>query len=163
MSRVLCIFEYKGNIACKSNCITNWCDGIRWKRWNKRRNWYIPTKRITGYDSSNIYSTTLIMVLIPQVSHTPFWVSGFQNVLKLSYSRWPSDAICRHSSGSTLPWQQGSWGPHGAHLGPTGPRWAPCWPHEPCYLGLRCVTAPSHYMKLWCYRKFHSNSQRPEI
>ena len=24
---------------------------------------------------------------------------------------------------------------HGAHLGPTGPRWAPCWPHEPCYLG----------------------------
>ena len=28
------------------------------------------------------------------------------------------------------------WGQHGAHLGPTGPRWAPCWPHEPCYLGL---------------------------
>ena len=23
----------------------------------------------------------------------------------------------------------------GAHLGPTEPRWAPCWPHEPCYLG----------------------------
>ena len=33
------------------------------------------------------------------------------------------------------PWQQGSWGQHGAHLGPTGPRWTPCWPHEPCYLG----------------------------
>ena len=31
--------------------------------------------------------------------------------------------------------RQGSWGQHGAHLGPTGPRWAPCWPHEPCYLG----------------------------
>ena len=28
-----------------------------------------------------------------------------------------------------------SWGQHGAHLGPVGPRWAPCWPHEPCYLG----------------------------
>ena len=25
---------------------------------------------------------------------------------------------------------------HGAHLGPVGPRWAPCWPHEPCYQGL---------------------------
>ena len=24
-----------------------------------------------------------------------------------------------------------TWGPHG----PTGPRWAPCWPHEPCYVG----------------------------
>ena len=26
-------------------------------------------------------------------------------------------------------------GQHLAHLGPTGPRLAPCWPHEPCYLG----------------------------
>ena len=24
---------------------------------------------------------------------------------------------------------------HGAHLEPTGSRWAPCWPHELCYLG----------------------------
>ena len=24
---------------------------------------------------------------------------------------------------------------HGANMGPTGPRWAPCWPHELCYLG----------------------------
>ena len=26
-------------------------------------------------------------------------------------------------------------GLHGAHLGTTGPRWAPCWPHEPYYQG----------------------------
>ena len=26
-------------------------------------------------------------------------------------------------------------GQHGTHLGPTGPRWAPCWLHELCYLG----------------------------
>ena len=32
-----------------------------------------------------------------------------------------------------------SWGQHGAYLGPTGPRWAPCWPHEPCYLGYGLV------------------------
>ena len=31
-------------------------------------------------------------------------------------------------------------GPTWAHLGPTGPRWAPCWPHELCYLG-RCPAA----------------------
>ena len=24
---------------------------------------------------------------------------------------------------------------HGAHLGPVGPRWAPCSPHEPYYQG----------------------------
>ena len=35
-----------------------------------------------------------------------------------------------------LPRLQGSWGQHGAHLGTTGPRWAPCWLHEPCYLGM---------------------------
>ena len=35
-----------------------------------------------------------------------------------------------------LGYQQGSWDQHVAHLGPTGPRWAPCWPHELCYLGL---------------------------
>ena len=34
-----------------------------------------------------------------------------------------------------LPWWQASWDQHGAHLGPTGPRWAPCWPHASCYLG----------------------------
>ena len=33
------------------------------------------------------------------------------------------------------PRQQSSWGQHGAHLGPVSPRWAPCWPHEPCYQG----------------------------
>ena len=30
----------------------------------------------------------------------------------------------------------------GAHLGPTGPRWAPCWPHELCYLG--CFSCQHH-------------------
>ena len=36
-------------------------------------------------------------------------------------------------------WEQGSWGQHGAHLGPKGPSWAACWPHEPCYLGYHSV------------------------
>ena len=31
--------------------------------------------------------------------------------------------------------KQSSWGQHGTHLGPTGPSWAPCWPHESCYQG----------------------------
>ena len=33
------------------------------------------------------------------------------------------------------PRNQSSWGQHGTHLGPVGPRWAPCWPHEACYQG----------------------------
>ena len=34
--------------------------------------------------------------------------------------------------GPTWDPKQGSWGQHGTHLGPVGPRWAPCQPHEPC-------------------------------
>ena len=34
--------------------------------------------------------------------------------------------------------------PAWAHLGPTGPRWAPCWPHEFCYLGI----CSQNYIKL---------------
>ena len=47
-------------------------------------------------------------------------------------------------------------GQHVAHLGPTGPRWAPCWPHELCYLGIVTYISRLHqYMssstsaKLW--------------
>ena len=37
-------------------------------------------------------------------------------------------------------------GQYGDHLGPTGPRWVPCWPLELCYLGsLRILV----YMCLW--------------
>ena len=39
----------------------------------------------------------------------------------------PSHSLC-------IPWLRGSWAQHGAHLAPTGPRWALCWQHEPCYL-----------------------------
>ena len=37
----------------------------------------------------------------------------------------------------SIPREQGSWGQHGAHLGPVSPRWAPYWPREPCYQGLQ--------------------------
>ena len=37
------------------------------------------------------------------------------------------------------PREQSLWGQHGAHMGPVGPRWAPCWPHEPCYQGSHAV------------------------
>ena len=33
-------------------------------------------------------------------------------------------------------------GQHGAHLGPVGPRWALCWPHEPCYQGYYAMISP---------------------
>ena len=41
-----------------------------------------------------------------------------------------------------IPWQQGLWSQHGAHQGPIGPRWVPCWVHRPCYLGDHFVIGP---------------------
>ena len=37
---------------------------------------------------------------------------------------------------------------HRAHLGPVGPRWAPCWPHEPCYQGLYFSLASSNTLEV---------------
>ena len=46
------------------------------------------------------------------------------------------------------PWWQGSWGPHGTYMGPTGPRWAPGEPQvspmnfaiwdDPTFVEMRC-------------------------
>ena len=47
-----------------------------------------------------------------------FWTHDIPSKLSQYHPRW-----------------QSSWGQHGAHLGPVGPRWAPCWRHEPCYQG----------------------------
>ena len=47
-----------------------------------------------------------------------------------SFLQAASSAI--NSPLTCLPREQGSLGQHG---GPTEPRWAPCWPHELCYLG----------------------------
>ena len=48
-------------------------------------------------------------------------------------------------------------GPTWAPLGPTGPRWAQCWPHELCYLGLLIPawdTCFSHQSPHIFYAKF---------
>ena len=47
-----------------------------------------------------------------------------------------------------IPWYQGSWGQHGADLGPTGPRWAPYGPHELCYLGP--LVQNIDFLTKWC-------------
>ena len=46
--------------------------------------------------------------------------------------------------------------PTWAHLGPVGPKWAPCWPHEPCYQGCACQWIYSIYQPCWIpFRHIH--------
>ena len=45
------------------------------------------------------------------------------------------DTVIWGSSHHHIPDSKVHGGLHGTHLGPTGPRWVPCRPHEPCYHG----------------------------
>ena len=47
--------------------------------------------------------------------------------------------------------KQGSWGLHGAHLGPTGARGAPCWPHKLCYQGYCHFNAETLFLLIMWY------------
>ena len=51
----------------------------------------------------------------------------------------------------------------GAKMGPTGPRWAPCWPHELCYLGNASFNTFSfvrYHFEVWCDLVIHHGTSR---
>ena len=69
----------------------------------------------------------------------PLWIKkalhiGIKRLLAVRFK--PRPQAVRLGIKMIVPREQSSWGQHGAHLGPVGPRWAPCWPHEPCYQGI---------------------------
>ena len=51
---------------------------------------------------------------------------------------------------------------HGVNLGPTGPRWASCWPHWLCYLGRIISTMGFHVLIRWHLYVPHPQWLRPE-
>ena len=70
------------------------------------------------------------------------------------------------SKGKVHRWQN-SWGQHGAHLGPVGPGWAPCWPHAggPWFsdLGLIDPVAAKWPWRKTKPKKHHSTIKRQTI
>ena len=46
---------------------------------------------------------------------------------------------------------------HGAYLGPTGPRWAPCWPQEPCYQGQFGDRTATFQVTVWSVEQVEKN------
>ena len=82
------------------------------------------------------------------------WIKGIQKlwlgsgIHSYSNVNWLSSIF--HFCIPKLPWWQGSQGQHGAHLGPRGTRWAPCWPHELCYM-VRCGLSDMLYCPLTCF------------
>ena len=62
-----------------------------------------------------------------------YWASVFRIGLGPRDYLFTTEAFVR--SLGVLPQIAKFIGQHGAHLGPVGPRWAPCWPHKTCYQG----------------------------
>ena len=63
--------------------------------------------------------------LSPGRCHALIWTDA--GILLIGPSKTDFNEIIHFHSRKfeNVPWQQGSWGQHGAHLGPTWPRWAP--------------------------------------
>ena len=72
-------------------------------------------------------------------------VMGFMlwqtNVIRRNFVSWQTALIARFM------------GQHRAHLGPTGPKGAPYWPHELCFLGSYETESTR-----WLYQTRHQNS-----
>ena len=66
--------------------------------------------------------------LVPSRQQAIIWTNDDQVIWHHMASLGPNDCFAVAQIAN-------SWGQHGAHLGPVGPKWAPCWPHEPSYQG----------------------------
>ena len=75
-----------------------------------------------------------------------YHVTLVYDMMRLSYWQF-SMTLQKESTDNAIPDSKSSWGQHGTHLGPVGPRWAPCWPYEPCYQG--CFGASYIIDSLW--------------
>ena len=88
---------------------------------------------ITGitWHGSMVVWLTMFTILIawhnPSISSNRHWVWVFYIAIKNDFTVTPKFVWAMYSTPDSKA--------HGAHLGPTGSRWVPCWPHELCYLG----------------------------
>ena len=113
-----------GLINCRISCLVLTCDW--WQNyflyWNRN---YFSSRSNASFHADTSYDTMMRNYLS--------WLKlgngvGVENIF-----------VGKRRCSLSLPWWQGSWGQHGAHLGPFGPRLAPYMPLESCYLG-RLVT-----------------------
>ena len=78
------------------------------------------------------YSPEFTLFLATKLGFDPFW-AGNPTAFCGSYpdagTKWEYSQLAKFM------------GPTWAHLGPVDPRWAPCWPHEPCYQGTFAIHA----------------------
>ena len=121
----------------------------------RRRIWHIVLTMDNLLYKSNIFYR--LRQSHRKIATLPWWTTrGFQQ----KYDEYPpsfasiNQDLCRHTPpilNELNPDSKVHLGQHGAHLDPVGPRWAPCWPHEPCYqeslkVPQVCPTANKRYV-----------------
>ena len=123
-------------------CISIWTIFCIWKRFLLLALWEGNPSIISGYLSHTYIDAEFLCVgclnklLNRQSSCRWYETSGnipiswmkkiFTSHIKITHE---GTYILHHTGKKTL------MGPIWGHLGPTGPKWTPCWPHELCYLG----------------------------
>ena len=117
--------------------------------------WYhdhLPWSKPTLYAVWLIVGHNIWIVLNLRTLHGNFHPSLLLVPPHYPCFRWSVISYCCHLHGTdAYPSQQGSWGQHGVHLGPTGPRWTPCWPHELCYMGYYGNSTGRPFIRLVSY------------
>ena len=77
----------------------------------------------------SVSNADTILIYFEIFARVSYWYMHIWNLFYLwliRFQRLADDIVL------ILPWYQVAWGQHGAHLGSTGPKWAPCGLHENC-------------------------------
>ena len=126
---VTCI--HSGTVACYVCCSRSYgCNYLSLLGWQ-----LIPVKDIHCWSRRTSHSMS--------IANSSSWRHGDPYIQQINLFR---QASCYNLNQYQAP-DSSSWGQHGAHLGPTGPRWAPCWPHELCYLGRHATRNMNHHQQ----------------
>ena len=90
--------------------------------------WWNYNDVITGAMASQITSLTIVCPIV----YSGWYQRKPQSSASLAFVKmFPFDDVIME----TTQIARFIWSQHGAHLGPVGPRWAPCWPHKLCSQG----------------------------
>ena len=94
---------------------------------------------IIHYTASQRYTAWLVRTVvdckgIPQGLIGQHLIPIFASILLYFISKYEITLVIIVENATLVPYHPDS-KIHGAHLGPVGPMWAPCWPHKPCYHG----------------------------
>ena len=90
------------------------------------------------YELVNSLSVYFMLKLVLAWSAPTHYLNKSWNMVNwmssMSYGKWLPFCLGLNFMRHTITYPDSKI--RGAYLGPPGPRWAPCWLHEPCYLGI---------------------------